>query len=225
MRECIDTVIFDFDGVLFDTEEINYSANELAFNEFGLKFSRDEYLRLWIEEGLDMEDIIGIHGLRTTAEHLRSTKNIYFAEQIEKTPLTLIKGIHENLEYLISQRYKIAIASSNLRRNIELVLDKAGVNFNFTSIVGREDILSPKPSPEVFIKCLKNCNSAPENAVVIEDAPKGILAAKRAKIKDIIAIPNIWTKHGNFSEASMVIESAEFIHVAIRFFESERQQL
>jgi beta-phosphoglucomutase-like phosphatase (HAD superfamily) len=66
MNKKIDTVIFDFDGVLFDTEEINYNANELTFQQHGLSFSKQEYARLWVEEGLDMEDIISRYNIERT---------------------------------------------------------------------------------------------------------------------------------------------------------------
>jgi HAD superfamily hydrolase (TIGR01509 family) len=209
MNKKLDTVIFDFDGVLFDTEEINYHANELTFQQHGLSFSRQEYAQLWIEEGLDMEDIISRYGIKTTPAQLREVKNRFFLEVIEVTPLPFIVGIRKSIEKLISNGYKIAIASSNFRRNIETVLRNANAEFSFDVIVGREDIDNPKPHPEVFLRCLELLNSSAEESVVIEDAPKGIISANRGGIKKVIAIPNYWTKNGDFSNASLILSSAE----------------
>lgn len=208
MKKTLDTVIFDFDGVLFNTEEINYLANEGTFQLYGLSFSREEYAKLWIEYGLDMEDIVSKYGLKTTPKRLRDIKNEIFVQIIQETPLQFMIGIRESIEELLSCGYKIAIASSNLRRNIEKVLEKAQIDFSFQSIIGREDIGSPKPHPEVFLKCLESIDSLPMQSVVVEDAPKGIISAKRSGIQRVVAIPNIWTQKGDFSEASLILNSA-----------------
>ena len=208
MNKKLDTIIFDFDGVLFDTEEINYHANELTFQQHGLSFSKQEYAQLWIKEGLDMEDIILKYGIKTTPTQLREVKNRIFLEIIKETPPLFILGIRENIKKLLSNGYKIAIASSNFRRNIETVLRNANAEFSFDVIVGREDIDNPKPHPEVFLRCLELLNSSAEKSVVIEDAPKGIISANRGGIKKVIAIPNYWTENGDFSTASLILDSS-----------------
>ncbi len=209
MYRKIDTVIFDFDGVLFDTEEINYQANELTFKKYGFSFSKEEYSQLWIGKGLDMEDIISIYKIKTTANELRKIKNEYFLKLIEEKPLPFMLGIKKSIKKLLSNKYKIAIASSNLRTNIETILKNTNTSFYFNTVIGREDICSPKPHPEVFLKCLNSLNSSAEKSVVIEDAPKGIISANKSNINKIIAIPNTWTQNGDFSRASLVLKSAE----------------
>jgi putative hydrolase of the HAD superfamily len=117
-------------------------------------------------------------------------------------------GVRESIEKLLSSGYKIAIASSNFRRNIKTVLENADSKFFFGVIVGRDDVNNPKPHPEVFLRCLEILRSLPEKSVVIEDAPKGIISANRGGIKKIIVIPNVWTKNGDFSSASLILDSA-----------------
>jgi len=211
----LNTVIFDFDGVLFDTEEINYQANEKTFSEFDLSFTREQYASLWIDQGLDLEDIITIFELNTTAKYLRQRKNSFFSKQVNHLQLSPMSGISQSIEKLLNENYKIAIASSNLRKNIYNVLEKANINFPFKAIIGREDITNPKPNPEVFLKCLEKINSLPEKSVVIEDALKGIIAANRSKIYSTIAIPNQWTKNSDFSKATLILESAKNLNSAI----------
>lgn len=211
----LDTIIFDFDGILFDTEEINYIANEKTFNEFNLSFSREQYSKLWIEEGLDMEDIIEKFKLRIKANSLRERKNKFFLELTENNPIALMDGIRENIEQLLSMNYKIAIASSNLKKNILHLLKNSGTNFPFTPIIGKEDIVNPKPHPEVFLKCLAKMNSDPQKSVVIEDATKGIISAKKCNIKHVIAIPNTWTNNCDFSAASLILPSAKSLSTEI----------
>jgi beta-phosphoglucomutase len=176
----IDTVIFDFDGVLFDTEEINYQANEQTFSEFGLSFTREEYASLWIDQGLDLEDIIARFKLKTTMGYLRDKKNAFFLEKVDQLQLLPMSGISENIEKLLNNNYKIAIASSNFRHNIYYVLEKSDIKLPFKTIIGREDIVKPKPDPEVFLKCLNKIDSLPEKSIVIEDAVKGIISANRS---------------------------------------------
>ena len=116
---------------------------------------------------------------------------------------------------LFGKNLRLSIASSNLRSNIELFLEIQNARDYFSLILGREDIKYPKPHPDIFLKILDKLCISPKDAVVIEDAPKGIKAAKIAGIKTI-AIPNIWTKKANFSEADIVVSSPSEVVSAIQ---------
>ena len=215
MTNRLDTVIFDFDGVLFDTEEINYQANEEAFARVGLSFSREDYARLWIQEGLDLEDIVKKFELDITPNALRKAKNTAFEDIVRQSELEPMIGVLDSVEQLKRAQFKLAIASSNLRKNIEQIFKKVGIESLFEVVVGREDISQPKPAPEVFQKTLSDIGSKAETSVVVEDAPKGVDSARRARIFNVIAIPNEWTRNGDFSNASVILPSAHNLPAVI----------
>jgi HAD superfamily hydrolase (TIGR01509 family) len=202
-------VIFDFDGVIFDSEGINYAANQLAFKDAGLSFSAEEYKQLWIVEGLDLPDIISRYQLNVNPEEIRRRKNLYSKEMLMSIQKGISDEVRNTIEILIVRKWKIAIGSSNSEDNIRSLLEKSNIRQKFNAIVGLESVRKVKPAPDVFIECLKRTGVSAENAVVIEDAPKGVLAAKRAKIGKVIAVPNNWTKDCDFSNADLILDSLQ----------------
>jgi len=208
-------IIFDFDGVLADTEELCYQANEYAFEPVDHCFTREEYAKLWVIDGLDLEDIVEQFNFSISPYLLRVRKNNCFAELLERKKLGFIDGIRELIDELLRGNFRLSIASSNLRSNIELFLEMRNARGYFSLILGREDIEYPKPHPDIFLKILDKLSIPSQNAVVIEDAPKGIKASRAAGIKTI-AIPSIWTKKADFSEADIVISSPSEVVSAIQ---------
>ena len=123
--------------------------------------------------------------------------------------------VRNAVESLIGSKWKMAIGSSNTEDNILALLDRSDMRKLFDAIVGLESIPKVKPEPDVFLECLKRTRVRAKNAVVVEDAPKGITAAKRAKIGNVIAIPNAWTHDCDFSDADTVLASIKDLPNAI----------
>lgn len=208
-------VIFDFDGVLYDSEQINYEANRLAFEGTGVSFSPEEYKQLWIVDGLDLPEIVRRYGLNVDSEEIRRIKNLRCKEMFMQSSSVIAKEVRAAIALLIGNRWKIAIGSSNTEDNIRTLLGRSDMLQIFNVIVGLESVSSVKPQPDVFLECLKRTSVRAENAVVVEDAPKGITAAKRAMIGMVVAIPNVWTKDCDFSDADVVLASIKDLPDAI----------
>lgn len=211
-------VIFDFDGVIVDTEELNYQANEKTFSPLDISFTRQTYARKWIIEGLDMEDITREFNLNLSGQELRNVKNSHYNEILD-TSLAIIepiKGIREAITKLLSLNYRLAIVSSNSRKNIDRIIQHFGLGGSFELIIGREDVQAPKPDPEPFLLCLNRLSTIPENALVIEDSIKGLKSAKLAGISNLVAFPNEWTRESDFTLASTIISSAYDIPNTVR---------
>lgn len=183
-------VIFDFDGVLYDSEQINYEANQVAFRDTNLSFSPEEYKQLWIVEGLDLPEIVRRFGLNVDPEAIRAVKNIQCKKLFTQSVSAISNEVRDAVTSLIGNKWKTAIGSSNTEENIFTLLDRSDMRHMFDAIVGLESVSKVKPEPDVFRECLKRTHTRAKNAVVVEDAPKGITAAKRARIGTIIAIPN-----------------------------------
>ncbi|PIR48891.1 hypothetical protein COU80_01770 [Candidatus Peregrinibacteria bacterium CG10_big_fil_rev_8_21_14_0_10_55_24] len=209
-------VIFDFDGVVYDSEQINYEANQLAFKDTGLSFTPEEYKRLWIVEGLDLPDIVRRYQLDADPEAIRRIKNLRCKEMFLQSASAIFDEMRNTIASLIDSKWKTAIGSSNTEDNILALLDRSDMRKLFDAVVGFESVPRVKPMPDVFLECLKRTSVRAKNAVVVEDAPKGIMAAKRAKIGTVVAIPNAWTQDCDFSDADIVLASIQDLPDAIR---------
>lgn len=208
-------VIFDFDGVMYDSEQINYEANQLAFEDTGVSFSWEQYKQLWIVEGLDLPEIVRRYQLDADPEAIRRIKNLRCKEMYLRSASAISDEMRNMIESLIGSKWKMAIGSSNTEDNILALLDRSDMRRLFDAIVGLESIPIVKPEPDIFIECLKRTHVRANNAVVVEDSPKGITAAKRAKIGTVIAIPNAWTQNCDFSHADIVLASIKDLPDAI----------
>ena len=215
MRAKNKCVIFDFDGVVYDSEQINYEANQLAFKDIGLSFTPEEYKQLWIVEGLDLPDIVRRYQLDADPETIRRIKNMRCKEMLLQSASAISDEIRNTIESLIGSKWKMAIGSSNTEDNIFTLLDRSDMRKLFDAVVGLESVPKVKPEPDVFLECLKRTRVRAKNAVVVEDAPKGITAAKKAKIGTVVAIPNSWTQDCDFSDADIVLASIKDLPDAI----------
>ena len=184
-----DAVIFDWDGTLADTQRFMVNSFQTVLKEYGCKVS-DEFIRRRI----------GI-GARNTFRDALQAANISFDEkiidslvekkvmlQMEKTgSVSLFEGARELLNSL-HNRVRMALASMNNRAVVNKLLDEKGVRAYFDVAITAEDVLQPKPNPEIFLRCAAKLNCTPTKCVVLEDSVFGAQAAKDAEMK-CIAIP------------------------------------
>jgi len=178
-----DAVIFDWDGTLADTKDIVVTSFQIVLNQIGCNVA-DEFI----------ERLIGI-GSRNTFKETLKAKNIPFDEKsIDRLVkrkidiavsladrVKLLDGASELLESL-NGRVKIALASMNDRKIIEKMLGVAPIKRCFEVIITGEEVDTPKPDPEIFLKCASELASEPDRCVVLEDSVFGVEAAKAAKM-------------------------------------------
>lgn len=178
--------IFDFDGVVIDSERSHEEAwlkvaerNEKSLQResflygFGLKNERfiKEVLQ-WTQDDEEVARII-------------KEKEQYFQEMIAARSVPLIPGVIAFLKRLHLREIPCVIGSSSILKNIEIVLDATALTPYFQKIVSGEDVKAGKPDPEVFLRCSQRIGVAASRCVVFEDAIFGIEAAKRAGMKAI----------------------------------------
>jgi len=177
----IDAVLFDMDGLVLDTEKLYTRFWMEAANALGYPMT--------FEQGLGMRSLNRTYG----AAKLKS----YFGEEIdydevrnkrielmdafvEKEGVYLKPGIHELLEYLKDKQIKTAIATSSpIERTIKY-LSSVKMEQSFDEIISGYMVEKGKPEPDIFLYAAKKLGVKPENCMVLEDSPAGILAAYRA---------------------------------------------
>jgi beta-phosphoglucomutase family hydrolase len=175
----IEAVLWDLDGVLVDTARFHFQAWRQLFDELGRSFGEDEFRRTF---GL-RNDLIFREELPDTSaeemERLSEHKEALF-RRFAAGDVAPLPGA---LELVLSTRAKgrrMALVTSTPRANIVFVLGQAGLAGAFETIVAAEDVSRGKPDPEGYLLAARRLGVPPERCLVIEDAPGGIEAGKRA---------------------------------------------
>ena len=177
----IKLIIFDLDGVLVDAKNIHYlTLNEALGSKY--EISWEEHLNKY--DGLKTNEKLK---LLTNSKGL--PPSLYDEIWLKKQELTIneLKKITPNdvlkntIKELSHQKYKIAVCSNSIRKTILTVLSKLDIIEYFDYIVSNEDVNNSKPHPEMYWKTISYFGVLPEETLIIEDSPFGLLAANRSK--------------------------------------------
>lgn len=194
-------VIFDFDGVITDSEILHFRAFNAVLAPHGFELSKHEYYKDYL--GLADKDcfkaLIGEGRLRIPESHvpdLIQQKTRIF-EKLARTEGRIIEGVREFLGLLAGAQVPIAICSGALRPEIELILEEAGLRDCFDVIVSAEEVRHGKPDPEGFLLALQKLNDVwpdpitPECCIVVEDSHWGLQAARATGMRTV-AVTNTY---------------------------------
>lgn len=184
-------IIFDMDGLMFDTERIYFRAWSKIMDKYQYQFDFEVYKKLMARNSTAMERILkDIYGDdfpfdKINAERRQEGENIIYNEGIPHK-----QGLIELLDYLEESDILKVVATSSMREKALRYLDKAGVLNRFTSIVCGSDIKESKPNPEIFEKAAQLFNVDKSDCIVLEDSPNGIRAAFAADMRCIF-VPDL----------------------------------
>jgi HAD superfamily hydrolase (TIGR01509 family) len=199
-------VIFDLDGVLLDSEALQYKAYSEVLARFGITVSVDEYATHWIAAGRGPEYAVRTYGLQMHPDELRGLKHPVYHD-ILRRDAALMPGAEAALTRL-QPHFPLAVATNSNRCDVSFVLDHFGLRRFFTAVVSREDYRRAKPQPDAFATAAARLAVAPQACVVVEDSYRGMLAAHRAHAV-VVAIPNRFTRGGDFSLAELVLPNLD----------------
>lgn len=185
-------VIFDFDGVIADTERLHYELYQEVLAPLGAGFSWNEYARKWmaLHDAGCIEAVLEERGIE--ADELRiaqlvERKSERFEARLQDGRLQLFPGVAALIGALRQSDIPLAIASGALRWEVEKVLAAHGLRESFIAVIGAEDCERHKPEPEPYERALAALNLTrddgalvPPDCVVLEDTPDGVRAAKAA---------------------------------------------
>ncbi|MCM8824652.1 MAG: HAD family phosphatase [Candidatus Omnitrophica bacterium] len=210
----IEAIIFDLDGVIFDSEILHKIAWEKVFATRGIFLDQQDY-----EKGIGISDR---DFLKILAEQKKVPEEIDTLISEKKRCLLeisyqakLIDGI-ENFIKELHRDFKLAVASNSDRDFVLNLIENAQIKSFFSAIMGFQDISKPKPDPEIYLKCARALGVAANQCVVIEDSPAGIKAAKSAGMKCIAFSTNL--EKDRLQEADLILEKPDVERVK-RFFE------
>ena len=196
----IKLILFDLDGVLVDAKEIHYTALNEALGEFAI--SRDDHHNIYdgrkTYEKLNM--LTERWGLPVSEhEHIFNLKQKRTVEMMHNLPInTHALDLFKHLE---KTGYLIGVCSNSIRRTVLTALAKSGLIEYCSVILSNEDVKNSKPHPEIYWKAMSMMNCLPEETVIVEDSPPGLLAAARSSAAYIRVVnPNEVTKENIMSK-------------------------
>lgn len=200
-------IIFDFDGLILDTEGPEFAAWCELYREHGAELALADWARC-IGTGPNVFDppahLATLLGRAVDRDRLRAAHrgrcDALIAAQV------LRPGVEEWLDDARRRALKLGVASSSGRAWVEGHLRRLGVLDRFDALRCREDVAVVKPDPALYQAALAALGLRPEEAVALEDSPNGALAAKRAGLF-CIAVPNALTGQLDLSHADLVVPS------------------
>lgn len=188
-------ICFDLDGVLINSKELHFNALNMALSKVD-----EKYIISWNEH------IKYLDGLKTKDKLQYLTKYKNLPEELHdfvwnlKQDLTfeVLENVNEN-EYLInifkhlSKFYYLACCSNSIKKTVEIILKKLGIIEFFDLIISNDDVKNSKPHPEIYWKAMCNFNLFPNDCLIIEDSPTGLISAhysgaKILRVKDFTDI-------------------------------------
>lgn len=206
----IRALLFDFDGLILDTETPDVEAWRAIYAEHGFKYPKENWSQNiggWGVSTFDAsENLHRLTGGALEVEDLRRRQRQESDALIRGLPV--MDGV---LDYLAAAKRKglrLAIASSSERAWVEPHLVRLGLRDRFERVVCGDDVAPgrTKPHPDVFLKALSELQLKPDEAVVLEDSPHGIRAARLAGIL-VVAIPNPVTRLLPMEGADLMLNS------------------
>ena len=185
-------VVFDMDGLMFDTERVAILAWDYAGEKMGLgKAGYMVYKTLGVTVSASNQIWIEEFGDRYNEEELWKYTREFNSDFYAKNKVPVKKGLYVLLDYLKENGYKLAVASSTSKRGVERNLKSAGVLEYFDAIICGDMVEKSKPEPEIYLKACEALGVEPAEALALEDSRNGLLSAYRAGMK-VIMVPDLW---------------------------------
>ena len=202
----IQTVIFDMDGVIVDTEPVHHYAYVQHFKQLNIDVSPEMYASFTGNSTKNIyERLKETYNLAQDVQTLVETKRNLFNDAFDsKEDLYLLDGVEDLIKDLYTNGMQLVLASSSANVTIERIFDRFNLHHYFTHKVSGEDFPKSKPHPAIFLKAAELAQTPVENCIVIEDSTNGIQAAKSADIY-CVGYDSFHSKLQDYSKADRVI--------------------
>ncbi|MDP9325773.1 MAG: HAD family hydrolase [Candidatus Dormibacteraeota bacterium] len=208
LRARLGGLLFDFDGLIVDTESPSYESWNEIYREHRHELDLAQWADVISNHDSPFDALENLRLLVGDADFdaaaLAARRN---ARKDEITDLTeLLPGIRKYVDEASGMGLKLGIASGSSRQWVTRHLERLGIDQHWDCIRCRDDVQRSKPDPETYLALLDCLGVSAEEAIALEDSPNGIASAKAAGIY-VVAVPNPLTRLLDLSDADLVVES------------------
>lgn len=198
----LNTVIFDMDGLLIDSEPLWKEAADAMLLIYGKQLTAQQYS---ITTGLRTKEFLAhwFHYFNLPANELAGAEKMIVDHVIElvKQKGKPMPGVPYIINFFQNQNFKIGLATSSAPALIEVVIDLLGLRTCLGAISSADALAYGKPHPEVYLNCAKELSALPAQCICFEDSFNGMIAAKAAKMKCVI-VPSLQDSKNSAWEAA-----------------------
>lgn len=184
-------VLWDMDGTLIDSGELHFVAWHATLRDEGHGYDRDQHtatfgmrndaiLRRLVDPNIGDADIVRI----------ADAKEAHYREQVKTGGIELLPGVQTWLERLKTEGWRMAVASSAPPANLVAIMEALDIEQFFDAMVSGEDVPQGKPDPAIFLHAAERLGVPAGRCIVVEDAPAGVEAGRRAGMRVIGVGPN-----------------------------------
>lgn len=179
--ENIEALVFDMDGLLFDSERVVQRTWNMAGEEMGKgPVGEQIYHTLGMNLKSRTEFFHKVYGPDFPMDEFSEKTRKYYRQIEEREGVPLKPGVRELLSYGKQHGYKMAVATSSRREYSTYMLKKGGIYSYFDALVFGDMVENAKPDPEIYLRACRLLETDPRNCMALEDSPNGIRAASSA---------------------------------------------
>ena len=206
-RMTLAALVFDFDGLIVDTENPGFISWQEIYQEFGATLDIDDWRHATgyvggFDPAIHLEQVLGRRLDWSQLLPKREARNWELTIQARALP-----GIESLFRNAKERRLPIGVASNSENGWVEGGLQRLGLREYVNTVVTRDMVINPKPAPDIYLKTVQTLQVEPALAVALEDSEPGCRAAKQAGLK-AIAIPNRFSERQDLSFADLIVKSA-----------------
>lgn len=204
----LNTVIFDMDGLLIDSEPLWGEAAHEIFGRYNFQLTKAQYATT---TGMRTKEFVEwwFNHYKIDARHNEEAENAILQNVVEKVAAKgkALPGVEHIFNFFIQRNFKIGLATSSGKPLIDVVVDKLGIRNFLQSIESASDLPYGKPHPQVYLNCAVALNSHPTQCICFEDSFNGLIAAKAARMKCVVVPAPHDSKNEKFNAADLKISS------------------
>ena len=184
----IKAVLFDFDGVVVQSERLHMDSFMELLGPFGVKVSEERWYREFAGTGSRsiIERLAREHGIKADIGELVEKRKKLYEDRVRKGELRETLGVKGFLKTIRRKGIKTAIVSGSHSSNVGLAISMLGLEGLFDLVVSGDDITSRKPDPGPFLHAAEKLGIRPEDCLVIEDSYAGCESARRAGMRLVV---------------------------------------
>jgi len=173
-QSSITTLLFDWDGTLFDSASTGFTAFQKTFADLGITFSREKYESCYSPNWYTMYETLSL-----PKDSWKAADELWLEHYGEEPP-RLVEGAGETIQTLRERGYRLGIVTSGTERRVKREIEQLNLTSMFEALICNEHIVNKKPHPEGLEKAIQLMGSARDACLYVGDAPEDVRMGKNA---------------------------------------------